>query len=235
MFGSISENRKMDIYNASNNDRAYIITEKSGLIPRVFSGIIEGIKQRDFTCKDTKVTISFLEIYNEKIRDLLVDDIDNIYQYSRDRDRDRDINATALKIREHPIHGTYIEGLTKIPVTTTEEALKYLQYGLIKRKSSSNWNFPSSRSHIVVTLELTPSELDSSNTNKNSLFSPPSSNSSAPKSRNSLHSSSYKSKSGSKLTQEQSYVRVSMVDLAGSEQDFSQFASDSHDDYIKGI
>lgn len=132
--------------------------------------------------------------------------------------------------------GTYVEGLTKVTVSTTEEALKYLQYGLIKRKiSSNNWNFQSSRSHTVVTLELSPIEFNNDVINKNSIFSPPSSNGSAPKSRNSLHSSNVKLANGNKLTQEQTYVRVSMVDLAGSEQDVRQFINNHHDDYIKGM
>ena len=45
------------------------LSDDMGLIPRVFSDIIEGLLRKDFSCDDTKVKISFIEICNEKIKD----------------------------------------------------------------------------------------------------------------------------------------------------------------------
>ena len=47
------------------------INEDSGLIPRILKDLIEGVEQRSVEGDDVRVTISFVEIYNEKIRDLL--------------------------------------------------------------------------------------------------------------------------------------------------------------------
>ena len=51
----------------ANNDYEHVINSESGILPRVYANIIEKALQTG----DTKCTMSFIEIHNEKIHDLL--------------------------------------------------------------------------------------------------------------------------------------------------------------------
>ncbi|XP_020892318.1 kinesin-like protein KIF16B, partial [Exaiptasia diaphana] len=72
--------------------------EAPGLIPR----ICQGLYARMESCTDDKTEfrtqVSYLEIYNEKVRDLL--------QPSKGKDH------FSLKVREHPKEGPYVQDLT---------------------------------------------------------------------------------------------------------------------------
>jgi hypothetical protein len=54
------------------NDDFLTIHENSGLIPRILNDVIQGINEMSDELDDIRITFSFLEIYNEKIRDLLL-------------------------------------------------------------------------------------------------------------------------------------------------------------------
>ena len=58
-------------------------------------------------CTKHEVQLSMLEIYNERIHDLLV----------RPADRPKD----GLKIRQHPKIGVYVENVQKVPVSSYKE------------------------------------------------------------------------------------------------------------------
>ena len=88
-----------------------------------------------------RVTLSFVEIYNEKIRDLLASG---------------GSGAGALRVREHPTVGPYAEGASRFVVNgNADKALKLLAAGVARRSTANNgWHAQSSRSHAVVTLEI---------------------------------------------------------------------------------
>lgn len=103
-----------------------------GLIPRVFCDIINRIGKDPGLAGDTRVTMSFIEIHNEKIRDLL--------------DLEMTKDSFDMKVRDHPSSGAYIEDLTKIEVVTCEEVLSALATGLSRRAvGTSSKNKLSSR------------------------------------------------------------------------------------------
>jgi kinesin family protein 15 len=80
---------------------------------------------------------SFLEIYKEKIMDLL--------------------NPTMLdlSIREDIKRGIYVENLTEQPVSSTAEALEVLRVGAANRHvAATGCNEFSSRSHSVFTITI---------------------------------------------------------------------------------
>jgi kinesin family protein 15 len=80
---------------------------------------------------------SFLEIYKEKIMDLL--------------------NPTTLdlSIREDIKRGIYVENLTEQPVSSTAEALEVLRVGAANRHvAATGCNEFSSRSHSVFTITI---------------------------------------------------------------------------------
>lgn len=62
------------------------------------------------------VTVSYYEIYNEVAMDLL---------------RARDVNqrSVALKVRESPIDGPYLENLSEFQVTSLDDVLAFIRVG----------------------------------------------------------------------------------------------------------
>jgi len=90
-----------------------------------------------------KVEVSFMEIYNEKVRDLLV------------------ANKTSLKVREHSILGPYVDGLSLLAVKSAEDVATLMAEGNKSRTiAATNMNSESSRSHAVFTIVLTQTMTD---------------------------------------------------------------------------
>ncbi|XP_073987570.1 uncharacterized protein isoform X2 [Rhodnius prolixus] len=91
----------------------------------------------------TTVEISYLEVYNEKIHDLLVP------------------SSTALRVREHPMYGPYVVDLSKQVINSIEDFQKWLDYGNKKRATAATeMNDKSSRSHTLFTVILTQTFLN---------------------------------------------------------------------------
>eukprot|EP01041_Mallomonas_annulata_P007754 gene7754-15863_t len=66
-----------------------------------------------------------------------------------------------LKVREHPLHGTYVEGCKHVEVHTYEELQTLLQEGSKRRSTAvTKMNENSSRSHTVFTITLSQIVLD---------------------------------------------------------------------------
>ncbi|XP_060530133.1 uncharacterized protein LOC132704272 [Cylas formicarius] len=87
-----------------------------------------------------KITVSYLEIYNEKVADLLSND----YQSTK---------VANLKVREHPKRGPYVEGLSEHDVSNDIELLERLEAGTAKRRVGfTSTNPKSSRSHSVFSV-----------------------------------------------------------------------------------
>ncbi|KAK2590765.1 hypothetical protein QQS21_011556 [Conoideocrella luteorostrata] len=116
-----------------------------GIIPNICQEMfkrIDGI-QEDKSTKCT-VEVSYLEIYNERVRDLL--------------------NPTTkgnLKVREHPSTGPYVEDLAKLVVGSFPEIENLMDEGNKARTvAATNMNETSSRSHAVFTLILSQKKYD---------------------------------------------------------------------------
>src|SRR2546423_6716443 len=119
--------------------------EEAGVIPRIcremFARITELQADPNLKCR---VEVSYLEIYNERVRDLL--------------------NPTTkgnLKVREHPSTGPYVEDLAKLVVGSFKEIENLMDEGNKARTvAATNMNETSSRSHAVFTLTLTQKRHD---------------------------------------------------------------------------
>lgn len=109
-----------------------------GVIPRVVRALFREIEKRpdwEFLLK-----ISYLEIYNEEILDLL---------YSP---RDK---AAPISIREDPKEGIKICGLTERDVLTDMDTINCLEQGNSSRTvASTAMNSQSSRSHAIFTISI---------------------------------------------------------------------------------
>ncbi|KAG6011138.1 hypothetical protein E4U54_008270 [Claviceps lovelessii] len=116
-----------------------------GIVPNICQEMFNRIDaiQQDKTTKCT-VEVSYLEIYNERVRDLL--------------------NPTTkgnLKVREHPSTGPYVEDLAKLVVGSFQEVENLMDEGNKARTvAATNMNETSSRSHAVFTLMLTQKKHD---------------------------------------------------------------------------
>ncbi|RNF09386.1 putative Unc104-like kinesin [Trypanosoma rangeli] len=114
-----------------------------GVIPRVAASLFTEMDNIARSGVESCAEISFFEIYNERVRCLLcptAGDIDN----------------STLRVREHPKFGPFIEGLTKLLVTTEEELLRLLNDGnKIRTSEATAMNAFSSRSHAVFVITLT--------------------------------------------------------------------------------
>nr|XP_055035853.1 chromosome-associated kinesin KIF4A-like isoform X4 [Misgurnus anguillicaudatus] len=108
-----------------------------GVIPRV----IRRIFQEKAKCADCEfvLAVSYLEIYNEEILDLLCT--------SKDK--------PVISIREDPKEGIKIVGLTEKEVSTAHEMVGCLELGNSARTvGSTAMNAASSRSHAIFTISL---------------------------------------------------------------------------------
>ena len=112
-----------------------IDSDKMGIIPRVVREIFKRID--DLTDHEVTVSISYLELYMDDLRDLL--------NSSKD---------STITIREK--NGSIkLQGLTELTVDNMEETMNYLTKASHKRTTASTrMNESSSRSHAVFTIHL---------------------------------------------------------------------------------
>lgn len=119
---------------------------EKGIIPQICSsmfGRVETLHAQDPNLKCV-VEVSYLEIYNERVRDLL-----------------NPSTKSHLKVREHPSTGPYVEDLAKLVVSSFEEIEHLMDEGNKARTvAATNMNETSSRSHAVFTLILTQKRED---------------------------------------------------------------------------
>ncbi|GAB1285487.1 Kinesin-like protein KIF14 [Apodemus speciosus] len=107
-----------------------------------------GIKGMYHHCPASVVTyhleMSFFEVYNEKIHDLLVCKGENGQR------------KQPLRVREHPVSGPYVEGLSMNVVSSYSDIQSWLALGNKQRATAATgMNDKSSRSHSVFTLVMT--------------------------------------------------------------------------------
>lgn len=107
-----------------------------GIIPRAFEQIFEAID----TSENMKYLVhaSYLEIYNEEIRDLLGNDI-----------------KKKLDLKEHPDQGVYVQNISLHAVQSTQECEDLMEKGWGNRATgATKMNADSSRSHSIFTINI---------------------------------------------------------------------------------
>lgn len=119
-----------------------------GIVPRTCQDLFQRIDELLSANISCTVRISYFEVYNEQVRDLLKKRNDNV----------------KLKVRESPTEGPYIEDLSEYTVKDVNQVLKYLKEGNKARATASTkMNDMSSRSHAVFTLVLKQVHFDENN------------------------------------------------------------------------
>uniref|UniRef100_A0A4W3IBF0 Kinesin family member 13A n=1 Tax=Callorhinchus milii TaxID=7868 RepID=A0A4W3IBF0_CALMI len=119
--------------------------EQPGLIPRLCGALFERVSKEECESHTFKVEVSYMEIYNEKVRDLL----------------DPKGSRHSLKVREHKVLGPYVDGLSQLAVTGFEDIESLMSEGNKSRTvAATNMNEESSRSHAVFNIILTQTLYD---------------------------------------------------------------------------
>ena len=104
--------------------------------------IFSRLQANDPTGNSTEVACSYVEIYNEKVYDLLN------YENSR-------ALKSGLEVQTHPDKGVSVQGAVEVGVETTRDVLDVLWRGARNRAiSATDMNLHSSRSHTIFQVAI---------------------------------------------------------------------------------
>ncbi|RYP81070.1 hypothetical protein DL770_005981 [Monosporascus sp. CRB-9-2] len=126
--------------------------EGKGVTPRIIEQIFSSIMSSPPTIEYT-VRVSYMEIYMERIRDLLAPQNDN------------------LPVHEERNRGVYVKGLLEIYVSSVEEVFEVMKRGGNARAvAATNMNQESSRSHSIFVITVTQKNLETGSSKSGQLF-----------------------------------------------------------------
>ena len=165
-------------YGQTGSGKSYTITgpsggrlikgreQEEGLVPRLCRKLFILLKAQQNSNKTNKATnntnnatnnvdetfveLSYLELYNEKLQDLL------LYNNKEQRNDLPKNNSKQLRLIEHPEYGVTVRNLSKHVVSTFEEVSLLLEDGnRIRTMAATAKNATSSRSHAICQLHIT--------------------------------------------------------------------------------
>ncbi|KAJ0413641.1 kinesin-domain-containing protein [Aspergillus carlsbadensis] len=123
-----------------------------GIIPRIVEQIFASILTSPSNIEYT-VRVSYMEIYMERIRDLLVPLNDN------------------LPVHEEKSRGVYVKGLLEVYVSSVQEVYEVMRRGGAARAvAATNMNQESSRSHSIFVITVTQKNLETGSAKSGQLF-----------------------------------------------------------------
>jgi len=126
--------------------------EQRGIIPRIVEQMFASILRSPGNIEYT-VRVSYMEIYMEKIRDLLVPQNDN------------------LPVHEEKSRGVYVKGLLEIYVSSVQEVYEVMRRGGAARATAAtNMNQESSRSHSIFVITITQKNVETGSAKSGQLF-----------------------------------------------------------------
>lgn len=123
-----------------------------GVIPRIVEQIFANILSSPANIEYT-VRVSYMEIYMERIRDLLDPHNDN------------------LPVHEEKNRGVYVKGLLEIYVSSVQEVFEVMRRGGNARAvAATNMNQESSRSHSIFVITITQKNVETGSAKSGQLF-----------------------------------------------------------------
>uniref|UniRef100_A0A8C6CVH8 Kinesin-like protein KIF14 n=1 Tax=Moschus moschiferus TaxID=68415 RepID=A0A8C6CVH8_MOSMO len=139
-------------YGQTGSGKSYTMmgfSEEPGIIPRFCEDLFAEIAKKQTQEVSYHLEMSFFEVYNERIHDLLVCKGDSGQR------------KQTLRVREHPTSGPYVEGLSTNVVSSYSDIQVWLQLGnKQKATAATGMNDKSSRSHSVLTLVMTQAKTE---------------------------------------------------------------------------
>ena len=126
--------------------------DSKGIIPRIVEQIFASIMSSPGNIEYT-VRVSYMEIYMERIRDLLAPQNDN------------------LPVHEEKSRGVYVKGLLEIYVSSVQEVYEVMRRGGNARAvAATNMNQESSRSHSIFVITITQKNVETGSAKSGQLF-----------------------------------------------------------------
>ncbi|KAL5113295.1 Kinesin heavy chain [Pleosporales sp. CAS-2024a] len=123
-----------------------------GVIPRIIQQVFANIMASPSNIEYT-VRVSYMEIYMERIRDLLMPQNDN------------------LPVHEEKNRGVYVKGLLEVYVASEDEVYEVLRRGDSARAvSATNMNAESSRSHSIFVITVSQKNVETGSQKSGQLF-----------------------------------------------------------------
>jgi kinesin family protein 11 len=109
--------------------------EHAGIVPRSVKAILEQLEASD---SEYTIRVSFLELYNEELQDLLTTN-----------------NEKKLKLCEDLKKGVVCQNLEEVTVQNVGDIFEILQKGIFQRQTAETlMNKNSSRSHSIFTMKI---------------------------------------------------------------------------------
>jgi kinesin family protein 1 len=142
-------NSSLFAYGQTGSGKSYSMVggdgESRGIVPRACEAMFARIDADTDPATTFKVEVSMLEIYMEKIKDLLAKG-----------------GSDSLQVRQHPKTGFYVEGLSKSVVGSYAAIARLMEVGTEARTvAATNMNATSSRAHTIFAITLTQTIVDS--------------------------------------------------------------------------
>ncbi|XP_077470186.1 uncharacterized protein kif16bb [Stigmatopora argus] len=138
-------------YGQTGSGKSYTMmgdSEQKGLIPQICEALFSKISERSNSRVSFRAVVSFMEIYNERVHDLL-------------KKRTAAMESGNLRVREHPRDGPYVENLSKHLVHSYSDVEELIAAGNTNRITvSTAMNDTSSRSHAIFTINFTQAWFD---------------------------------------------------------------------------
>jgi kinesin family protein 5 len=126
--------------------------EMKGIVPRIVMQIFDAVDQADENLEFV-VKVSFLEIYMERIRDLL------------------DVSRDNLRVREDGVKGVWVEGATEVYCACEEDVMNVLRVGQVHRSvAATKMNAESSRSHSIFIVMITQKNIKTGGSKSGKLY-----------------------------------------------------------------
>lgn len=118
-------------------------TQQPGIIPQAIGYCFDSINS--FSDREFLVRVSYLEIYNEQVKDLLNSEV------------------VAIKIQHDPKNGTVITGVKEQVVVNAEQTISYIRAGEAHRHvGATDMNEKSSRAHTLFKMTIESRERNGS-------------------------------------------------------------------------
>ena len=163
------KNINKDKYNFILNEDLFIdpFSKTNGIIPNLIMSLFKTFG--DYNSNDNNITItcSYIQIYNEKVYDLLAEEEETEEQkkdfvlLSGKYNNEKPINQKPLRIKYDKINGVIIEGVNELRTPNFYDIFELLRQGEINRKiRQTKRNEMSSRSHTIFIINIQNEKLN---------------------------------------------------------------------------